>query len=52
MRRDFDRIATKALGRPRAPRDALAARLHLLARRLGDPAATLEGLRARWRQRG
>jgi glycosyltransferase involved in cell wall biosynthesis len=47
MRVDRARIAAKALGRPPAARDALLSPLYLLARRLADPIATLDGLRAR-----
>lgn len=47
MAKDMARLTEKALGRPRRATDAFAAPLHLLARRLADPAATLEGLRAR-----
>lgn len=47
MRVDVARIAEKALGRPPRASDRLAAPLYLLARRLADPRATLDGLRAR-----
>ncbi|MGL4542720.1 MAG: hypothetical protein ACRCUI_09445, partial [Polymorphobacter sp.] len=47
MRIDLARVRAKALGRPPAARDAVLAPLHLLARRLADPLATLDGLRAR-----
>jgi glycosyltransferase involved in cell wall biosynthesis len=47
MRIDLDRIRVKALGRTSRPADRLAAPLHLLARRLRDPAATFDGIRAR-----
>lgn len=46
---DMERIQSKALGRPLGTRDRLAMPLRLLARRLSDPAATVEGLRARLR---
>ena len=46
---DMERIYTKALGRPLTPRDRLARPFRLLARRLADPAASVEGLRARLR---
>nr|WP_243452785.1 glycosyltransferase [Polymorphobacter multimanifer] len=46
---DLARIREKALGRPRRATDATEAHLRLLARRLRDPAATLEGLAARLR---
>ena len=45
--RDLARIQASALGRPQKPADRIAAALHLMARRLSYPAATLEGLRAR-----
>ena len=51
MQRDLARIRAKALGRPPRPADRIAAPLYLLARRLADPAATLDGIRARLRQR-
>lgn len=41
------RIRDKALGRPPRASDAAEARMPLLARRLRDPAATLQGLAAR-----
>jgi glycosyltransferase involved in cell wall biosynthesis len=47
MARDLARIQEKALGRPQKPTDRMTAALHLMARRLANPAATLEGLRAR-----
>lgn len=47
MARDLARLTEKALGRPPRATDALATPLHLLARRLSDPAATIEGLRAK-----
>ena len=45
--RDLVRIQTTALGRPHTPADRLTAALQLMARRLANPAATLDGLRAR-----
>jgi glycosyltransferase involved in cell wall biosynthesis len=48
MRVDMARVVTKALGRPPTARDALVAPLYLLARRLADPLATLDGVRARF----
>ncbi len=51
MQRDLARISAKALGRPPRASDRLAAPLHLLGRRLANPAATLDGLRARLRHR-
>ncbi len=51
MRVDVARIAAKALGRPPRFGDGVLAWLHLLARRLGNPQATLDGVRARL-QRG
>lgn len=51
MRIDVARIAAKALGRPPRFGDSVLARLHLLARRLGNPQATLDGVRARLQQR-
>lgn len=47
MARDLARIQTSALGRPQKPSDRISAALHLMARRLANPAATLEGVRAR-----
>lgn len=47
MALDLARIHAKALGRPPQPADRLVAPLRLLARRLADPAATLDGLRGR-----
>nr|WP_310522918.1 glycosyltransferase family 2 protein [Polymorphobacter sp.] len=47
MALDLARIQAKALGRNPTPADKLIAPLRLLARRLADPAATIEGLRAR-----
>jgi glycosyltransferase involved in cell wall biosynthesis len=47
MARDLARIQEKALGRPQKPGDRITSALHLMARRLANPAATLEGLRAR-----
>ncbi|HPU16806.1 MAG TPA: glycosyltransferase family 2 protein [Polymorphobacter sp.] len=47
MRIDVARIAAKALGRPPRWHDALLRPLHLLARRLANPRATLDGVRAR-----
>ena len=47
MARDLARIKAKALGRPPVASDRLARSLHLLLRRLSDPAAAIEGLRAR-----
>lgn len=47
MARDLARIQTTALGREQKPSDRITAALHLMARRLANPAATLEGLRAR-----
>jgi glycosyltransferase involved in cell wall biosynthesis len=47
MARDLARINAKALGRPPQPTDRFVAPLRLLARRLADPAATLDGVRAR-----
>jgi glycosyltransferase involved in cell wall biosynthesis len=44
---DMARLTEKALGRPPRSVDAVAAPLFRLARRLADPAATFEGLRAR-----
>ena len=44
---DLARIRAKALGRPPEPGDRLVAPLRVLARRLADPAATLDGLRDR-----
>ena len=44
---DLARIQAKALGRPPEPADRLSRPLRLLARRLADPAATLDGLRDR-----
>lgn len=44
---DLARVQAKALGRPPSAIDRLVAPLRLFARRLADPAATLEGLRAR-----
>ena len=44
---DLARIHAKALGRRPAPHDRLLAPMRLLARRLADPAATIEGLRSR-----
>ena len=49
MARDMARINRKALEREPCVGDRLAAPLRLLGRRLADPAATLEGLRARLR---
>jgi glycosyltransferase involved in cell wall biosynthesis len=46
MARDLARIQARALGRPQRPADRLSAALHQMARRLGNPAATLDGLRA------
>lgn len=46
---DVARIQAKALGRPPAARDRIVAPLRLFARRLADPASTLDGLRARLR---
>jgi glycosyltransferase involved in cell wall biosynthesis len=48
MARDVARIKAKALGRPPAPADHIARPFHLLARRLADPAAAMEGVRARF----
>jgi glycosyltransferase involved in cell wall biosynthesis len=47
MALDIARVRAKALGRPPAAADRIVGPLRLLARRLADPAATLEGLRAR-----
>lgn len=44
---DIARIRAKALGRPPAASDRLVGPLRVLARRLADPTATLEGVRAR-----
>ncbi len=44
---DLGRVHAKALGRTPAARDRLIGPLRLLARRLADPAASIEGLRAR-----
>lgn len=49
MRIDVARVAAKALGRPPRAYDAVLRPIHLLLRRLADPAATLDGLRARLR---
>ncbi len=45
---DLARIKARALGRPPRALDRLEAPLRLLARRLASPAATLDGLRARF----
>ena len=47
MKIDTARYKAKALGRPPAPSDRMVAPLRLLARRLADPAATIDGLRDR-----
>lgn len=47
MARDLARVRERALGRPRGPADRLAAPLHVLSRYLGDPLATIDGIRAR-----
>jgi glycosyltransferase involved in cell wall biosynthesis len=47
IRSDLARVQAKALGRAPRPSDRLEAPLRLFARRIADPAATLEGLRAR-----
>lgn len=47
MKIDTARYKAKALGRPPAARDRIVAPLRLLARRLADPSATLDGLRDR-----
>jgi glycosyltransferase involved in cell wall biosynthesis len=47
MARDLARITAKALGRPPVASDPMARSLHLMLRRLSDPAAAIEGLRAR-----
>ena len=44
---DLARVKAKALGRPPRAADRLEARLRLLSRLLANPAATLDGLRAR-----
>jgi glycosyltransferase involved in cell wall biosynthesis len=44
---DFRRLQEKALGRAHDARDRLLAPLYLLGRRLADPMATLDGVRAR-----
>lgn len=49
MAADLARIRTKALGRAPRATDSAEQHLRLLARRLRDPAATLEGLAARLR---
>lgn len=49
MAKDLERIAAKALGRGRRRSDPFEARLRRLRRRLLHPAATLDGLSARWR---
>ncbi|WP_416906859.1 MAG: glycosyltransferase family 2 protein [Polymorphobacter sp.] len=49
MAEDLARIRAKALGRGPRPGDRAEQHLRLLARRLRDPAATLEGLAARLR---
>ncbi len=49
MALDLTRMREKALGRPPQASDAAEAHLRLLARRLRDPAATLDGLAARLR---
>lgn len=45
--RDLRRLRSKALGRAPEARDRLLAPLYLLGRRLADPMATLDGVRAR-----
>ena len=45
--KDLARIAEKALGRPRAPGDALRAPLYRLWRQATHPAGAIEGVRAR-----
>jgi hypothetical protein len=50
MKRDTDRIKAKALGREPNRADMLLRPLSLLARRLGNPAATLDGVAARLRK--
>lgn len=45
--RDVRRLKAKALGRAPNVRDSLVAPLYLLGRRLADPLATLDGVRAR-----
>jgi glycosyltransferase involved in cell wall biosynthesis len=47
MKIDMARIHAKALGREPTAADRLVAPLRLLARRLADPAGTIDGLRAR-----
>ncbi|MBC7521339.1 MAG: glycosyltransferase [Sandarakinorhabdus sp.] len=47
MKIDTARYQAKALGRPPQPIDRLVAPLRLLARRIADPPATIDGLRAR-----
>jgi glycosyltransferase involved in cell wall biosynthesis len=47
MKIDMARIHAKALGREPTAADRVVAPLRLLARRLADPAGTIEGLRAR-----
>lgn len=46
--RDLARIKARALGRGPRASDRIVAPLRLMMRRLGDPAMTLAGLRARW----
>ncbi|MEY2884040.1 MAG: glycosyl transferase family protein [Pseudomonadota bacterium] len=48
MARDIARLKARALGRGPRARDRIVAPLRLMARRLADPATTLDGLRARW----
>ncbi len=48
MARDMARVRAKALGRGPAVQDRLLAPLYRLGRRLADPAATLDGVRARF----
>lgn len=52
MMRDLARIQASALGRSQKPTDRITATLHLIARRLANPSATLEGLRARLTDQG
>jgi glycosyltransferase involved in cell wall biosynthesis len=47
MQQDLRRVQGKALGREPNLRDRLLAPLYLLGRRLADPVATLDGVRAR-----
>jgi glycosyltransferase involved in cell wall biosynthesis len=47
MALDNARLSAKALGRPSRPGDRLRRPLHRLWRWIGDPAATLDGVRAR-----